>query len=50
MLAMCEGYKVDMHTAFYDLFRLDESKIVEHWGTIESIASRDEWKNDNGKF
>jgi predicted SnoaL-like aldol condensation-catalyzing enzyme len=50
VLAMCEGYKVDMHTAFYDLFRLDESKIVEHWGTIESIASRDEWKNDNGKY
>ena len=38
------------HSAFYDLFRVSAAKLVEHWGTTEKIASRREWKNDNGKF
>ncbi len=37
-------------TAFYDLFRLEEGQIVEHWDVIASIPPRSEWKNDNGKF
>lgn len=50
VLAVCEGNKGGVHTAFYDLFRLEEGKIVEHWDTIETVAPRSEWKNDNGKF
>ncbi|MBE1285861.1 MAG: hypothetical protein GJ676_21285 [Rhodobacteraceae bacterium] len=49
-LAMCEGWRGGDHTSFYHLFRLDQGRIVEHWDTVETIAPRSEWKNDNGKF
>ena len=50
VLAVCEGTRSGAHTAFYDLFRVADGKIVEHWDTVETIAPRSEWKNDNGKF
>ena len=50
VLSVCEGNYGDVHTAFYDLFRVANNKIVEHWDTTEKIAPRSEWKNDNGKF
>ena len=37
-------------TAFYDLFRVDDGKLVEHWDVLEPIAPRDQWQNGNGKF
>ncbi|WP_298852211.1 nuclear transport factor 2 family protein [uncultured Ruegeria sp.] len=50
VLCMSEGYRAGIHSSFYDLFRVAENKIVEHWDTIEAIAPRSEWKNENGKF
>jgi len=50
VLSVCEGQQNGVHTAFYDLFRLVDGKIVEHWDTTERIAPRGEWKNSNGKF
>jgi len=50
VLCISEGNYGGIHTAFYDLFRLANGKIVEHWDTTEKIAPRKEWKNDNGKF
>lgn len=50
VLSVCEGRREGIHTSFYDLFRIESSTIVEHWGTIEKVAPRSEWKNDNGKF
>lgn len=50
VLTVCEGDIEGVHTAFYDLFRVAEGKLVEHWDTTETVAPRDEWKNDNGKF
>ena len=50
VLVMSEGRLGGEPTAFYDLFRVEEGKIVEHWDTIETIPPRDQWKNDNGKF
>jgi predicted SnoaL-like aldol condensation-catalyzing enzyme len=50
VLSASEGHLGGVHTAFYDLFRVANGKLVEHWDTTEKIAPRDEWKNDNGKF
>jgi len=38
------------HTSFYDLFRLENHQIVEHWDVIETIPEPKDWKNQNGKF
>ncbi len=50
VLAVSEGTFLGNHTSFYDLFRVENGKIVEHWDVIETIPSEDQWKNDNGKF
>ena len=50
VLCVSEGSFDGNHTAFYDLFRLANDKIVEHWDTTETVAPVEEWKNDNGKF
>ncbi len=50
VLCVSEGNYNNIPSAFYDLFRLNKGKIVEHWDTTEKIAPRSEWKNDNGKF
>ena len=50
VLTVSEGTRDDVHSAFYDLFRVAEGKLVEHWDTVEAVAPRAEWKNDNGKF
>lgn len=50
VLAVSEGSFGGRPTAFYDLFRLERGKLVEHWDTIEAIPPRAEWKNENGKF
>ena len=50
VLSVSEGQMLGRHVAFYDLFRVDHGKIVEHWDTIEAIAPPSEWKNANGKF
>jgi len=38
------------HVAYYDLFRVEGGKIVEHWDIIQNISPKAEWKNTNGKF
>ncbi len=50
VLAVSEGTFGGQLMAFYDLFRLEQGKLVEHWDTIEPIPARELWKNDNGKF
>jgi predicted SnoaL-like aldol condensation-catalyzing enzyme len=50
VLTVCEGSRNGQHSALYDLFRLSEGRIVEHWDTVEKVAPASEWKNDNGKF
>lgn len=50
VLSISEGTFVDVPTSFYDLFRVDNGKIVEHWDIIETLTPKDEWKNSNGKF
>jgi len=50
VLVASEGEFAGKHTAFYDLFRVENGKIAEHWDTIETIPPQSEWKNSNGKF
>ncbi|MEP3836004.1 MAG: nuclear transport factor 2 family protein [Algibacter sp.] len=50
VLTVSEGSFADKPTSFYDLFRVENGKIAEHWDVMETIAPKDEWKNDNGKF
>jgi predicted SnoaL-like aldol condensation-catalyzing enzyme len=48
ILTISEGMWSGKPQAFYDLFRLKEGKIVEHWDVIQEIPA--EMAHDNGKF
>ena len=50
VLTVSEGSFAGKPTSFYDLFRVENGKIAEHWDVIETIAPKAEWKNNNGKF
>jgi len=43
-----EGKLGDVPTAFFDLFRVENGYIVEHWDVISDIP--EEMAHDNGKF
>lgn len=50
VLVLSEGTFKGEHVAFYDLYRIEEDKIVEHWDVVEAIPETGKRKNDNGKF
>lgn len=50
VLAVSEGEYAGEHVAFYDLFRIDQAKLAEHWDIVAPIPAPDQWKNNNGKF
>ncbi len=50
VLVISEGEFAGKPTSFYDLFRVHQGKIAEHWDTMETIPARADWKNQNGKF
>lgn len=50
VLVVSEGHLAGKHNSFYDLFRVENGKIAEHWDTIEEIPAKENWKNSNGKF
>ena len=50
VLVVSKGDFGGVHKSFYDLFRVENGKIAEHWDVIETIPSMDNWKNQNGKF
>ena len=49
-LAVSEGTFGGIKTSFYDLFRVENGKIAEHWDVMETIAEETTWQNQNGKF
>jgi predicted SnoaL-like aldol condensation-catalyzing enzyme len=48
--AVSEGSFLGKPAAFYDLFRIENGKIVEHWDTVEFLIPPETAKNSNGKF
>lgn len=50
VLALSEGEIGGKPTAFYDLFRVEDGKIAEHWDVISPILPEAEAANKNGKF
>ena len=50
MLAVSEGTYGGVPIAYYDLWRVENGKIAEHWDVMETIADQSTWQNQNGKF
>ena len=50
VLTVSEGTFMKKNVAFYDIFRVENDKIVEHWDTIQEIPAKRDWQNNNGKF
>lgn len=50
VLGVSEGTFGGAHTAYYDLWRVEDGKIAEHWDVMTTIPEASEWVNDNGKF
>ena len=50
VLAISEGAFGGEPTAYFDLWRVQDGKIAEHWDVMETIPAADTWANDNGKF
>ena len=49
-LAVSEDSFVGAHTCYYDLFRVENGKIAEHWDIMEPISDKSAWQNQKGKF
>jgi predicted SnoaL-like aldol condensation-catalyzing enzyme len=50
VLGQSGGSFAGRDVTFYDLFRIENGKITEHWDVIEPLLPKDQWKNSNGKF
>jgi predicted SnoaL-like aldol condensation-catalyzing enzyme len=44
------GFFGENRTAYYDLFRVEDGLIVEHWDVIQPIPPASEFAHENGKF
>lgn len=50
VLAVSEGTFGGAPTSYYDLWRIENGKVVEHWDVMETIADKETRQNQNGKF
>lgn len=50
VLAVSEGTYGGVPTSYYDLWRVENGRIAEHWDVMETIADQSTWQNSNGKF
>ena len=49
-LGVSEGTFGGKPTTYYDLWRVENGKIVEHWDVMEEVIPKEKWQNNNGKF
>jgi predicted SnoaL-like aldol condensation-catalyzing enzyme len=49
VLTVSEGKWNNTNNVFYDLFRIEDDKVVEHWDVIQPIPTKG-LANDNGMF
>jgi predicted SnoaL-like aldol condensation-catalyzing enzyme len=53
-----DGDRVALHAEYdfagpmigFDVFRVEDGKIVEHRDVLQTIPPQDQWQNENGKF
>lgn len=50
VLALVEGNTTMGHTANWDLFRVEDGRIVEHWDVLSKIPPPDQRRNTNSPF
>jgi predicted SnoaL-like aldol condensation-catalyzing enzyme len=50
VLAVSEGTYGGVPTAYYDLWRVENGFVAEHWDVMETIPDESTWANENGKF
>jgi predicted SnoaL-like aldol condensation-catalyzing enzyme len=50
VLAIVDANAVSGHTANYDLFRVENGKLVEHWDVLSPIPPPEQRKNSNDPF
>lgn len=53
VLTMSEGFPnadSGLSDAYFDLFRVADGRIVEHWDIIQTIPAQSSWANENGKW
>ncbi len=53
VLSMSEGFpneETGLSDAYYDLFRVEDGLIIEHWDIVQTIPAPEDWANDNGKW
>ena len=50
VLAVSEGTFGGVPTSYYDLWRIENGKVAEHWDVMETIADKETWQNQNGKL
>lgn len=50
VLGVSEGTFDGKPTSYYDLWRVEDGKVAEHWDVMETIADPSDWQNENGKF
>ena len=50
VLVTADGLVGGRPMAFYDLFRVQDGMIAEHWDVVQAIPPESEWRNPNGKF
>jgi predicted SnoaL-like aldol condensation-catalyzing enzyme len=50
VLALIEANAEGGPTANYDLFRIENGRIVEHWHVLSRIPPQEQWKNSNGPY